>query len=262
MKNITIPFSLYDFFAILLPGFAGIFGIYFIIDPSLAGLKQLPLKDAGEVIEILFLTGLILVSYFAGHFLNSFSEILIDKPANKILGWQAAKILSYQGLLRKIYRKMNFFGREINFRIRAYEWVDDQTKYTEIGKSLIECTDKQFGPISKEWSFAYVLIRAYVVENIANTAAEAKVYIANSMMFTSLCLATLLIGAGFVRGFITGVIEKGIFWFGLVALVLMIVMFFASYRRYKRFWFEALYAGFVAHVKPTIEKSHSKENFE
>jgi hypothetical protein len=35
VKEVNIPFSLFDFFAILIPGAVGLFGIYLLLNPQL-----------------------------------------------------------------------------------------------------------------------------------------------------------------------------------------------------------------------------------
>ncbi len=254
MKNINIPFSLYDFFAILLPGFAGIFGIYLLIDPGLNFLKQNQnLANIGEMNEILILTGLMVLSYFVGHLLNAFSEVLIDKPANAILGWPANRFLANLGLLvDKGVRGFTVKNGRLKFPKRIYEWNESGSP-SALGEVLKSCIEKQFGSIHKEWSYTYTLIRAYVNENLANIASDTKVFSANSAMFASLSMAAILICIAFLKGILAGQISQAIFWPDIIITIILTLMFFISYRRYKRLWVESLYAGFMMSVKSGIK---------
>ena len=75
MKDISIPFSLFDFFAVLMPGAVGLSGLYLFVNPSLtqagheavfSGLAFLQFES-----DLVTFTLFILASYLMGQVLNA-----------------------------------------------------------------------------------------------------------------------------------------------------------------------------------------------
>ena len=84
MKDIKIPFSLFDFLAVMFPGAVMLFTLYLWWNP---GLKAQPEAIKGTVFEgldseLLLATLAVLSSYLVGYMVNALSEYLIDRPAN------------------------------------------------------------------------------------------------------------------------------------------------------------------------------------
>jgi hypothetical protein len=253
MKEFSIPFSLYDFFAILLPGAVGVFGLYLFINPALtAAGHQAALGNtvlAGLTNQVALVTGLAVFSYLMGHLLNAFSELMIDRPANKVLGWSVSVYL--RNLKLSTDNGLRWIGFSLRHPVpwgRLYKWTPlDQA--SPIGKLLKECVEEKFGPIFEDVSYCYTLVRAFVARAAPEVTGEAKIFIATAAMFQSLVLATALIGAALLRGMLAKQIGPTVFWPSIGLTVVLTSMFFFSYRRYKRLWVETLYAGFIANAK-------------
>lgn len=84
MKEINVPFSLFDFFAILIPGLVGTFGIYLFLNPTLT-IEAHEAAFSATIFsaiqnEIIWLTGVIAISYVLGHVLQEMSLWLIVAP--------------------------------------------------------------------------------------------------------------------------------------------------------------------------------------
>lgn len=84
MKEIHVPFSMFDFFAVLIPGAVGAFGLYLLLNPQLSieAHEAAMSKTVFSAIEneIIWVTCIILLSYLLGHILYGLSELLIDAP--------------------------------------------------------------------------------------------------------------------------------------------------------------------------------------
>jgi hypothetical protein len=260
MKEINVPFSLYDFFAILLPGGVGVFGLYLFFNPTLsaeghqAAAAGVQLSDLNE---ILLATGVIVLSYLLGHLLNAFSELLIDRPANATLGWSGSIFLRNLGLLVDNGLKwFEFRGGRFSLVRRDYNWVEAQ-KVKPVGQALKKCVEDKFGSIFENKGYTFTYVRAFVGQNAPEMAAEARIFIATATMFQSLMLAVVLIAAALFKGISAGQIGPWAFWPSVITTITLMCMFFISYRRYKRMWVETIFAGFIVAVKS--EKKGKKE---
>jgi len=265
MKEVNIPFSLYDFFAILLPGSVGLFSLYLFLNPALtAGGHQAAfggLAIGESTNEFVLLTGLIILSYLVGHLLNAFSELLIDRPANAILGWHGSIFLKNLGLLvDQGVRGFRDEGGRFALPKRTYGWADEKD-VMPLGKLVRQCIETKFGAVFEKRGYSFILthVRAFVTLNASDVAGEARLFIATAAMFQSLVLATLLVGIAIFIAVLTGQIPPIAFWTSLLLVIVLMVMFFVSYRRYKRMWVETIYAGFIAKVSEgKLKKSQSK----
>ncbi len=261
MKEFSIPFSLFDFFAILLPGAVGAFGLYLFANPALtaAGHQAIVSKTVFEQITdpIAVVTGLVMFSYLLGQVLNAVSEMCLDRPANMLLGWSASELLAGLGLSIDRGLKWTGFQGKLRFPIqRQYEWAaSDQV--SDIGRLLRNCVEKKFGQgVFEHPSYTFGLVQAAVREHMKEAAATSQIYIATAVMFQSLVVAMLLIGAALVWGYATRqVAATSLVGNGVLGLGLALIFFF-SYRRYKRMWANAVYVAFVVWAKEASPASN------
>jgi hypothetical protein len=262
MKDVSVPFSFYDFFAILLPGSVGLLGLYLFVNPALtAGGHQAAfggLAIGESTNEFVLLTGLIILSYLVGHLFNAFSELLIDRPANAILGWHGSIYLKNLGLLVDQGVRVRDKRGRFTLPKRSYAWAEEKD-VKPLGKLVRECIETKFGAVFERrgYSFIFTYVRAFVSLNASDVAGEARLFIATAAMFQSLVLAILLAGIAILVAALTSHISPGAFWTSLLLVILLMTMFFISYRRYKRMWVETLYAGFIVSVRS--EKKKTKE---
>ena len=219
MKEISTPFSLFDFFALLFPGAVGVIGIYMFINPALSLTrhnavfsKTLLNNFTGDLAIV---TGTVLVCYFFGLVLSALSELLIDRPVNKILGSHISKDINHHNVKEAVKKK---FGEDI----------------------LIQSRRRTF-----------LMVEATVGKELPETIANVKKFIALAIMFQSLSLALLIILAAVINGWVSKqLFAESIVWFLVIACLLLalIALMLWSYRRYKRMWSQTLFMSFVALV--------------
>lgn len=217
MKELNIPFSLFDFFATLMPGAVGLFGVYLMLNPGLTQTGHAAvfggLATAQFESELVLAAGMLLLSYLLGHVLNALAELLIDKPANSRLGAHIVR---------------------------------------DIGHPTVQAALKEtFGADTLKQSRrrTFTMMEALVSRRMPEAAANANRFIALAVMFESLALALLLVGVALARGYAIGALAAGSFvqpaltlglLLGLVGLMLW------SYRRYKGMWSRTIAMGFAA----------------
>ena len=219
MKELSIPFSLFDFFAVLLPGAVGLFGVYLFLNPSLtqaghdAAFSRIILQRFTG--DLALITSLVLSSYLLGQVLNALSELLIDRPANRFFGAHIVRDLKHYNVRKAIRKK---FGDDI---------LQQSARRT------------------------LIMVESTVGANMPDAAATAKRFIALAVMFQSLALALLFVTAALIRGYVIGEVFSGSF----VSLAMVVVFMFMlvgimlwSYRRYKRMWSQTMCMSFVAWV--------------
>lgn len=219
MKELSVPFSLFDFFAILFPGALGIVGLYLFFNPSLtltghdaAFSQSIILQPIGD---LSLLTGLVLASYLLGHVLNSLSELLVDKPVNRFRGAHIVRDLSHPNVQKAIQRE---FGDHI---------------------------------LKQSFRRTFIMVESTVGANRPNAAATAKRFIALAVMFESLALTLLFIGTALIRGYTMGqVFSDSFVSFALVMvfIIMLVALMLWSYRRYKSMWSQTTCMSFVAWV--------------
>jgi len=219
VKELSIPFSLFDFFAVLFPGAVGLFGVYLLINPSLtqagheAALSQTVLHR--PIGDLALVTGLVLTSYLLGQVLNALSELLIDRPINRFRGAHIVHDLSHYNVQKAIQQK---FGEDI---------------------------------LKQSVRRTFIMVESTVGANMPDAAATAKRFIALAVMFQSLTLALLFVGAALVAGYtIGGLFSNSFVSFALVVvfILILVALMIWSYRRYKRMWSQTTCMSFVAWV--------------
>jgi hypothetical protein len=256
MKDISIPFSLFDFFAILLPGAVGAFGLYLFANPALtpAGHQALVSQVVlGQITgQIAVLTGVVLFSYLMGHVLNALSELLVDRPANALLGWSTSQYLV--GLRLSVDKGLRWTGFGWPPRLplhRQYAWAAPE-EASAFGRLLRTCVEETFGAdVFDEVRYTFNLVQASVREHKKEAAATAQIFIATAVMFQSLAVAMLLIGVALLWGVISAQISAASFVGGEALVVVLLLIFLFSYRRYKRMWVDTFFVAFVTWAKET-----------
>jgi len=167
--------------------------------------------------DLVIVTGAVLCSYLMGLVLNALSELLIDRPANRMWGAHIARDLNHYNVKKAVEKK---FGADI----------------------LRQSVQRTF-----------VMIESTVGVQMSDAAASAKKFVALATMFQSLTLALLLVGAALVRGFAAGLLFAGA-WPRLVSTMCVILalagLMLWSYRRYKRMWSQTVCMSFVAWSEP------------
>lgn len=217
MKEIRVPFSLFDFFAVLFPGAVGIFAVYLLINPSMtkaghdAAFSQVVLQQ--PIGELSSVVGLVLASYLLGQVLNALSEVLVDGPANKFLGAHITRDLNHHNVQEAIREK---FGDDI---------------------------------LKQGFRRTFIMVEATVGAKMPNAAATAKRFIALAVMYQSLALTLLFIGAALIRGYRIGQAFSDSlvdFLFVMAFILMLFALMLWSYRRYKRMWSQITCMSFVA----------------
>lgn len=229
MKELSVPFSLYDFFAVLLPGVVGLFGVYLFINPSLtqaghdAAFSRIILQQFTG--DLALITGLVLSSYLLGQILNAFSELLIDRPVNSFFGAHIVRDLNHYNVRKAVQQ--------------------------EFGDDILKQSPRR----------TLIMVEATVGANMPDAATTAKRFIALAVMFQSLALALLFVIVALIMGYTVGKIFSDSF-INLVVMVVFILVLVAimlwSYRRYKRMWSQTLCMSFVALVN--LGKSSEDKN--
>jgi ABC-type multidrug transport system fused ATPase/permease subunit len=217
MKDISVPFSLFDFFAVLLPGAAGLFGLYLLLNPALTAAEHDAIFSKIVVDKVTsdfaLITTLVLASYLMGLVLNALSELLIDRPANRLRGAHIARDLRHYNVKKAVQQT---FGDDI---------------------------------LKQSHRRTFTMIESTVRTHSPETAASADKYIALAVMFQSLALVLFVIEVALVKGTATEAIFAGsLVSFAITAtlLLLLILLMLWSYRRYKRMWSQAMCMSFVA----------------
>lgn len=217
MKELSIPFSLFDFFAVLLPGATGLFGLYLFINPSLtqaghdAALSQAIFQRFDS--DLALITSLVLASYLAGLVLNALSELLIDRPTNRVFGAHVVRDLNHYNVQKAVQSK---FGNDI---------------------------------LRQSIRRTFIMIESTVSAHMPNAAATAKKFVALAVMFQSLALALLIVGVALVKGYVIGQAFANSFaslFIAVIFILVLVVLTLWSYRRYKRMWSQTMCMSFVA----------------
>jgi hypothetical protein len=218
MKEITIPFSIFDFFAVLLPGGIGLLGLYMFVNPTLALDVHQSIFSGSILFEIkgdfAIITILVIASYLMGHVLNALSDILIDTSMNKIFGAHIRKDIENPIVNKAISQ--------------------------EFGKNILK----------QNYRRIFVAVEAIVSKNVPDAVITARRYIALAVMFESLTLSVIIILAALLKGFILNkfCFSLPIFLFPIVLIALTFV-FIWSYRKYKGMWSRVFTMSFSACVK-------------
>lgn len=219
MKELRVPFSLFDFFAVMFPGAVGIFAVYLLINPSMtqtghdAAFSQTVLQR--PIGDLSLVTGLVLASYLLGQVLNALSEVLVDRPVNKFFGAQIIRDLNHHNVKKAIQKK---FGDDI---------------------------------LKQSFRRTFIMVQSTVGGNMPDVAATAKKFIALAVMYQSLALTLLFIGAALIRGYKFGQAFSDSFvdfLFVMVFILMLVALMLWSYRRYKRMWSQITCMSFVAWV--------------
>jgi hypothetical protein len=219
MKELNIPFSLFDFFAVLMPGALGLLALYIFINPSLtpsgheAIFSRLALPRFSG--DLTLLTTLVLSAYMLGQVFNALSEILIDRPFNRLRGAHIVRDIKHHNVRAAIEKH---FGEDIL-------------------KQSIRRT--------------FIMVESAVAAKFPEAAATARRFIALAVMSQSLALGLLFIGAALIRAqFYRGPVSESLaeLLAILVGILVLIALMLWSYRRFKRMWSQTICMSFVASV--------------
>ena len=248
MKDLNVPFSLYDFFAILFPGLLGVIGIYLYFDPALNNASSL-LTMLSNVNDFVIVVILIMVSYFLGHIINAIARLVVERPATTYLGWTVNNYLATLGFLRDNgIRGFTIKEGRIKFPKRIFEFIGSKD-LRPVGVLLNNCIERTFGKIQQDYGYTYVLIRAFVTQFAPGLANEAKIFSATAAMYESLVITFLLISIAMLRGGIKGELVTNLSIFSIILSIMFTLICFNSSRRYKRMWVETIFAAFMSVVK-------------
>ncbi len=248
MKDVNVPFSLYDFFAILFPGFFGVISIYLFIDPSLHNLNLyfLSLNNINDFILIIIL---IVICYFVGHIFNTLGNFFIERPATRFIGWTVNIYLANNGILQdKGIRGFVKKDGRLNFPKRVFEYIGNN-KVKPVGELIQNCIEVTFGKVNQDYGYVFRMIHAYVKQFASDSAGDAKVFTATAAMYESLTVAFVLMSIALFKGILQDQITSSAAANLIVVFLLLSAICFNSSRRYKRMWVEIIYAAFVAAVK-------------
>lgn len=261
MKDINVPFSLYDFFAILFPGIFGALSILLFIDPSLSHVGTYWQSWQGVNDFILAFT-LIILCYFVGHIFNTLGQYFVERPATQFSGWTVNRYLALHGIV--VDKGMRGFVRKegrLRFPKRIFEY-NETGKPKPLGNLIKKSVEFVFGKINQEYGHVYRLIQAYVIQFAPESAGEAKIFTATAAMYESLTVSYALIGIALVYGTAIGQsFSQAAIWLAAVSFLLSVLCFNSS-RRYKRMWVETMYASFITAVQmqKTQKSSHTSNS--
>ena len=226
MKGLTIPFSIFDFFAVLFPGGLGIFGLYIFMNPTLSlGVHQsliegLIFKQING--DFIIISILIVSSYLMGLILNAIADIIIDKPAN-------------------------YFGKA---------HIVKEFEDSEVKRAVLTVFGHTFLESSFSYRHKFSMVESIVGKNTPDAAMMASKYIALAAMFESLMLSVLIVLLAILKGHFTCN-----FHFSMLSLLGIITSFgillyvlFLSYRKYKSMWSRTIVMSFLAWVKLSASK--------
>jgi hypothetical protein len=221
MKDISIPFSLFDFFAVLMPGVVGLGGLYLFVNPSLTQAGHEAVFSGVAFLrfdsDLVAFTLFILASYLMGQVLNALAELLIDRTANRLFGAHIVQDLTHHTVQQAIRK--------------------------HLGAGFLKLSARRI----------FNALEALVGANMPEAAASAKTFIALAVMFQTLALTLMLILAALIRGYWIGALFAGSFFSLVLAIALILVLIgllLWSYRRYKRMWSTTVAMSFVAWVNP------------
>jgi hypothetical protein len=231
MKELNIPFSLFDFFAVMLPGAVSLCGIYLFFNPALtqsghdAVFSQIVLQRlSGDLIVV---TSLVVISFLMGQVLNALSELLIDKPFNRLLGSHICRDLVHHNVKKAVQQ--------------------------HFGNDILEQSNRR----------TFIMIQSIIGANLPDAAATANRFIALAVMFESLALALVIVWAGLIHGYATGSVLATSFA-GLVSAIIvlpaLVALMLWSYRRYKSMWSQTFCMSFVAWVAGNIKIKKQSSN--
>jgi hypothetical protein len=248
MKDINIPFSLYDFFAILFPGIFGLISIFLFIDPSLQNISAY-WQNLRGVNDFAMALALIILCYFVGHIFNTLGQFFVERPATRFSGWSVNKYLAIHGIV--LDRGIRGFVRKegrLRFPKRIFEY-NETGKLNPMGSLIKKCVETIFGKINQDYGYVYRLIQAYVTQFAPDSASEAKIFSATAAMYESLTVSYTLIGIALLYGVVIGKSLSDITTPLIVVSFVLSALCLNSSRRYKRMWVETTYAAFVAVVQ-------------
>jgi hypothetical protein len=219
MKDISVPFSLFDFFAVLMPGAVGLGAVYLFLNPSLSEAGNAAVFSRLAFLqfdsELLAFTLLVLASYLLGQVLNALAELLVDRTANRLLGAHIVDDLGH---------------RTVQQAIRKH-----------LGAGFVRLSARRL----------LATLEALVGTHMPEVAASARTFIALAVMFQTLALTLFLVLVALLRAYWLGALFAGSLASLAMAvglLLLLIGVLFWSYRRYKGMWSRTVMMGFVAWV--------------
>jgi len=260
MDSNKLPFSLFDFFALIFPGAIGMFGLYWLFDPGLQVIQTVKID-----LTITFI--LIILSYLIGHVLHAASEILIYHLANFTVGSIVGEYLYRVGLanqvkkgpLKRILNYVTNFTRGEWDPDILFEWnkqfEDKHISDIKAPLSTSAALDRKFGKLIKarlEIEFQTVpqrinhifqLVLAFSQKNTKSDANEVPAFAAIETMFRSLTLATSILFIIFLAIRSSNISVD--FFAICIVFLLFIALFLYSHRRYKRMWVETIFAQFI-----------------
>ncbi|GEM_PF-5266819 len=265
MDNSKLPFSLFDFFALIFPGAFGLLGVYLIFMPDISKFQPEWLNLTSAVVFTI-------ASYILGHALHAASEIMIERVLNLFFGSLVGEYLRRVGLA--IYnpaRDWRKFFREIVGLVfinwdpdSKFKWNTqpekperiDETIDQNAGRLLYACLKNEFQPLPHKIDLIFNLVLAYSQKNTKGETNEVPVFAAVETMFRSLALATVLILAGLwsvVRTQSGSIIPVEVIYIPFF----LIPLFLYSYRRYKHMWVETIFSQFI--VASSERSLHAKK---
>lgn len=253
MDNSKLPFSLFDFFALIFPGAFGLLGIYMIFSPTI------PQFQSG-LLDLTSAVYFIIASYIFGHALHAASEIFIERGANLIFGSLVGEYLWRVGLAtRAPKRNLKQFAMDIIGLARInwdpdsrFIWspkISDSKRIDKAidlsaGQLLHTCLLNEFQPLPKKIDHIFNLVLTFSQKYTKGETNEVPVFAAVETMFRSLALATLLILAGAFK-FFGSATDPNIPTTVIIIASFLIFLFLYSYRRYKHMWVETIFSQFV-----------------
>lgn len=253
MDYTQLPFSVFDFFAIFLPGAIGTFGLYLFIDPTLHNIESTIeniTKDQSIFVTV-FVIFLVVFSYLLGHILSALSELLLEKIRNIYTGSEVGRHLRYCGLAEPRQNTAESWKRSWRNPDFRWQWSNpDETQELRNqngGTLLAECIQKEFGVATPgQIGYTFRLILSFVNRNNSGKDSELGTYIAQATMFQSMIVAMTLLFAAILHGYLVqhqiGLVLVGV---SGVIIAFLSLSFYYEYRRYKRMWVERVFSTFI-----------------
>lgn len=220
MDTLKIPFTFYDFFGYLFPGFIFAISICLLFTQSIEYEKIIVFLNDFEEYKYILVLIIAIISYSLGHVVSSLGSWLFEKI---LIG----KWLNYPS--DNLFKKNNKNGLFSSYR----------RNYTE---EFREAFNKNFEEIFGDFKNydKFMLCFTYIKEKCPNTFSRLNVFISLYDFSRNSAMSLLILA------FVT--ILKGNLLFSLL-LMLLTLLFFTRYLRFFRIYGDEVFRSFYVYTK-------------
>jgi hypothetical protein len=240
MAGLSIPFSLFDFFAVLLPGVVTTFSLYLAINPLLSQSRHTQLVTTTVIGsfsgELFALAIFVIWCYLLGYAVTNFSQHLIEKPY-KFLGRQGPTAIFDR--VHAAYESNKAKSKQST----SSNWKSNAED--AFAAMVAHFAKERFGEgLSVRELFTLCL--SVLTENAPANRAGIQIAVVTSQMFQGLALA-FLIAFVVVIARVIPIASYPLSWSLLVASVLFFISSAYGYGHYKRIYYGSVFGAYVAY---------------